>query len=81
MPWWKHNIVLVLAARRSVSSSVKSGYAQAEQRQVFLHGFGNSGIGRGNWNRQGHRRAGELIAQKLCADFFRNAPVRPGGAT
>lgn len=50
--------------------------AQAEQRQVFLHGFDNSGIGRGHWNSQGHRLAGELIAQKLCADFFRNAPVR-----
>jgi hypothetical protein len=52
--------------------------AHAEKHQVFLHGFENSGIGRGHWNSQGHRLAGELIAQKLCADFFHNAPVHPG---
>jgi hypothetical protein len=50
--------------------------AQAEQRQVFLHGFENSGIGTGHWNSQGHRLAGELIAQKLCVDFFSNTHVR-----
>jgi hypothetical protein len=49
--------------------------AQAEQRQVFLHGFENSGIGTGHWNGQGHRLAGELIAQKLCVDFFSNTHV------
>jgi hypothetical protein len=54
--------------------------AQAEQRQVFLHGFENSGIGMGHWNSQGHRLAGEMIAQKLCADLFRNTSVRPEGA-
>jgi lysophospholipase L1-like esterase len=38
----------------------------AEQRQVFLHGFGNR-IGNGHWNSTGHRVAGELLAQRMCA--------------
>lgn len=36
----------------------------AERHRVFLHGF--DGKGRGHWNSEGHRLAGELIAQKLC---------------
>ena len=38
----------------------------AEQHQTFLHGFGRD-IGNGHWNATGHRVAGELLAQKLCA--------------
>jgi lysophospholipase L1-like esterase len=38
----------------------------AEQHQAFLHGFGRD-IGNGHWNSTGHRVAGELLAQKLCA--------------
>jgi hypothetical protein len=38
----------------------------AEQHQAFLHGFG-SDLGNGHWNSDGHRVAGELLAQKLCA--------------
>jgi hypothetical protein len=38
----------------------------AEQHQAFLHGFG-SDLGNGHWNSHGHRVAGELLAQKLCA--------------
>ena len=41
----------------------------AEQRGVFLHGFENASLGRGHWNREGHRLAGRLIAEKLCADI------------
>lgn len=39
----------------------------AEQHQVFLHGFPETGLGRGHWNEHGHRVAGELITQYLCA--------------
>jgi lysophospholipase L1-like esterase len=45
----------------------------AEQRHVFLHGFENSRIGTGHWNKAGHRLAGELIAQNVCA----NLPTPP----
>jgi hypothetical protein len=42
--------------------------AYAEQRRLYLHGFG-SDIGNGHWNADGHRAAGELLAQKLCAEL------------
>ena len=38
----------------------------AEQKKVYLHGFG-SDIGNGHWNADGHRLAADLIAQKMCA--------------
>jgi hypothetical protein len=40
----------------------------AEQRRLYLHGFG-ADIGNGHWNADGHRAAGELLAQKLCAEL------------
>jgi hypothetical protein len=43
--------------------------AYAEQHKVFLHGFGTN-MGSGHWNVEGHRLAGETIAQKLCQDII-----------
>ena len=43
--------------------------AYAEQHKVFLHGFANAIMGSGHWNAQGHKIAGQLIAQKLCTEF------------
>ncbi|HST51668.1 MAG TPA: SGNH/GDSL hydrolase family protein [Pyrinomonadaceae bacterium] len=41
----------------------------ADEHKAFLHGFGHD-LGNGHWNEEGHRVAGELLAQKLCdADF------------
>jgi hypothetical protein len=37
----------------------------AERNNVFLHGFGKD-VGNGHWNQTGHRRAGELLAKKIC---------------
>jgi hypothetical protein len=37
----------------------------ATQHHVFLHGFGKT-LGTGHWNQEGHRLAGQLIAQWLC---------------
>lgn len=42
----------------------------AEQNKVYLHGFG-ADIGNGHWNPEGHRIAGELVAKKLCEEFFK----------
>jgi hypothetical protein len=42
----------------------------ADERKVFLHGFHNSGLGIGHWNREGHHYAGKLIAEKLCSDIL-----------
>ncbi|HEY0099458.1 MAG TPA: SGNH/GDSL hydrolase family protein [Pyrinomonadaceae bacterium] len=43
----------------------------AERQQTFLHGFGRD-LGNGHWNSSGHRLAGELLAQKLCATMENN---------
>ena len=37
----------------------------AQRNNVFLHGFGKD-VGNGHWNPTGHRRAGELLAKKIC---------------
>jgi hypothetical protein len=37
----------------------------AERNNVYLHGFGRT-LGRGHWNADGHRVAGEIIAQRVC---------------
>ena len=39
--------------------------AYAEQKQVYLHGFGRE-IGNGHWNPAGHRLAAGLITEKVC---------------
>ena len=77
IPWWKHNIVLVLAGTLLGFLLCEIGIRGAEQRQLFLHGFENSVGGRGHWYRQGYRLTGELITQKLCADFFVMRPCVP----
>jgi hypothetical protein len=40
---------------------------QAEQTQQYLHGFPNTRMGAGHWNEKGHRIAGEIIAEYVCA--------------
>jgi len=40
----------------------------AEEHKVFLHGFGKDRVS-GHWNQDGHRLAGQTIAQKLCQDI------------
>jgi len=38
----------------------------AEQHHVYLHGFANTALGGGHWNREGHALAAELIEKKIC---------------
>jgi len=54
----KHGIEVIMLA----PSLAK--YARASGK--FLHGFEKTGLGRGHWNGEGHKRAGELIANSLC---------------
>jgi hypothetical protein len=42
-------------------------YEYAKRHHAYLHGFGNGKMGFGHWNIEGHRVAGELIADRLCA--------------
>jgi lysophospholipase L1-like esterase len=39
--------------------------AYADEHKVFLHGFGKE-LGNGHWNEEGHRVAGEMLAEWLC---------------
>ena len=41
----------------------------AERKNVFLHGFENSGFGGGHWNAAGHQLAGQMIASRLCQEL------------
>ncbi len=38
----------------------------ADRHRVFLHGFPNTRLGVGHWNAEGHRLAGQLIAEAIC---------------
>ena len=44
--------------------------AHADRHKAFLHGFGDQ-LGNGHWNAEGHRVAGELLTEKLCAELSR----------
>ncbi|MDR3638640.1 MAG: SGNH/GDSL hydrolase family protein [Isosphaeraceae bacterium] len=39
--------------------------AEAERRQVFLHGF-DADLGTGHWNEAGHQLAGRILARWIC---------------
>lgn len=41
--------------------------AYAERNKAYLHGFENTKLGVGHWNENGHRLAGEMLAENLCA--------------
>ncbi|WP_339390549.1 SGNH/GDSL hydrolase family protein [Crocosphaera watsonii] len=40
--------------------------SHADKNQVFLHGFDNTIMGSGHWNKSGHKLAGEMISEKVC---------------
>lgn len=44
--------------------------AYADRNNAVLHGFGEN-LGNGHWNVEGHRIAAEILAPKLCTEFFR----------
>jgi hypothetical protein len=46
--------------------------AYADEHQVFLAGFKETKLGVGHWNAEGHRLAGGLIAEKICAILAEN---------
>lgn len=51
--------------------------AFAAQRGVFLHGFPNAQMGQGHWNASGHRLAGHLMSERICAMLTSHAPDLP----
>jgi hypothetical protein len=62
--------------RRIAAAGEREGYAvlnlapllqrYATRYGVFLHGFDDHYLGIGHWNKEGHRLAGEIIAEHLC---------------
>jgi hypothetical protein len=52
----------------SVLNLAKTFQVYAEQHKIFLHGFG-SNMGRGHWNAEGHRFAGQAVAKTLCEEM------------
>lgn len=52
--------------------------AYVDEHHAFLCGFKDTKLGIGHWNAEGHRLAGELIAQKICEML--SAGTRPAAA-
>lgn len=46
----------------------------AKENNIYFHGFANSAIGSGHWNADGHRFAGELIAEHVCESIGADPP-------
>jgi hypothetical protein len=65
------NRIKVLGARNNilVITLAPDLQAYAERNKIYLHGFQNS-LGAGHWNHDGHRVAGEVLAQKFCNEAF-----------
>jgi hypothetical protein len=63
--------IRALADREGISVITLAPEMQsyAERNKVFLHGFGGN-MGFGHWNVEGHKVAGELLAEKLCQQGF-----------
>ena len=49
----------------------------AEKNGVFLHGFG-AGLGKGHWNREGHRLAGQILAEWIGRNLPADVPPVTG---
>lgn len=48
----------------------------AEQGQTYLHGFEGANLGRGHWNRDGHRVAARTIGPWMCQHLVAVGPIR-----
>ncbi len=35
-----------------------------------MHGFKNTAMGRGHWNEEGHRFAGEILVNEICTNLL-----------
>ena len=42
----------------------------AEAHREYLHGFANTALGEGHWNATGHRKVGEILADRLRRELF-----------
>jgi hypothetical protein len=51
----------------------------AEENHLYLHGFANTKLGFGHWNRDGHRLAGKHVSEWLCGELAHSEPHRDQG--
>lgn len=62
-----------------VLSLAPSFQRYAEEHKAFLHGFRNAGeLGKGHWNEEGHRLAGDMIAKWIAAKWDESARKQSG---
>lgn len=65
---YPENRLRALAGREKIDVLLLAPLFQAyvEKTRVYLHGFSNTALGSGHLNENGHRLAGELIAEHIC---------------
>jgi hypothetical protein len=49
---------------------------RADETGIYFHGFENTKMGGGHWNIDGHRLAGRMISDHICATL--RIPAKPG---
>lgn len=65
--YWNDRIEAFAQSQGIVSVSLAESFVEyAEQNQTCLHGFDNSVPCGGHWNEEGHRLAGERLAEVIC---------------
>jgi hypothetical protein len=46
----------------------------ATDKGIYLHGFKNTAMGIGHWNKAGHRYAAEILNEEICTKVLTRAP-------
>ena len=65
--YWNDRIEAFAQSQGIVSVSLAESFVEyAEQNQTCLHGFDNAVPCGGHWNEEGHRLAGERLAEVIC---------------
>ena len=65
--YWNDRIEAFAQSQGIVSVSLAESFVEyAEQNQTCLHGFENAVPCGGHWNEEGHRLAGERLAEVIC---------------
>ena len=76
--YWNDRIEDFAQSKGIVSVSLAESFREfAEQNQTCLHGFDNAVPCGGHWNQEGHRLAGERLAEVIC-ELEGVADARPG---
>ena len=58
----KNNSIMYIPLAKKMSKIATNG-------DVFFHGFKNTKLGIGHWNKSGHNQASKLISEEICNYF------------